>query len=225
VTSSTSDDRGRWLAELRLRRGHTQESLADILSVDPGTVARWERGAQGIRTRNEAALANALGVTLAKVRRSPAAPIEVTDAAISPLDVPEVADYVDSSDVEKARKAMQELIRLDNEIGTGGLIAPSTQLLGVLRNRLQSGAVTPNAEADLCANRSSSHLWQALWYDTPARVWSCGRVVMWACVGWYWPSSRPERRLVVFEHPRRASSSVSRSGEIWRRPGTGVGRR
>jgi transcriptional regulator with XRE-family HTH domain len=42
--------------------------LADRLGVDVGTVARWERGAQGIRPRNLAAIAEVLGVTLEELR-------------------------------------------------------------------------------------------------------------------------------------------------------------
>jgi len=46
----------------------TQQELADLLGVDVGTVARWERGAQGIRPRNLAAIAKALDVTLEELR-------------------------------------------------------------------------------------------------------------------------------------------------------------
>ncbi|MEM7272667.1 MAG: helix-turn-helix domain-containing protein [Actinomycetota bacterium] len=53
---------------LRQERGLTQQALADRLGVDVGTVARWERGAQGIRPRNLAAIAEVLDVPLEELR-------------------------------------------------------------------------------------------------------------------------------------------------------------
>ena len=44
--------------------------LADLIGVNSGTIARWERGAQTIRQRNEAALAEALGVGLQVIQGS-----------------------------------------------------------------------------------------------------------------------------------------------------------
>ena len=68
MNDTDSDGQGRRLAELRIARGLTQEMLAEAIGVDPGTLARWERGAQRIRYRNEAALAQALGVELIELR-------------------------------------------------------------------------------------------------------------------------------------------------------------
>ncbi len=58
---------GERIAQLRRERGLTQEMLAEAVGVDTGTIARWERGAQQIRPRNEAALAAALGIGLGEV--------------------------------------------------------------------------------------------------------------------------------------------------------------
>lgn len=70
--TSDSDDsikaQAQRVAELRQAQGMTQQALADQLGVDVGTVARWERGAQGIRPRNLAAIAEALGVGLEELR-------------------------------------------------------------------------------------------------------------------------------------------------------------
>jgi len=65
---SSTEAQAQRVVELRHERGITQQELADLLRVDVGTVARWERGAQGIRPRNLAAIAKALDVSLEELR-------------------------------------------------------------------------------------------------------------------------------------------------------------
>ncbi len=60
-----------WLRALRESRGFSQEDLAERVGVDVGTYGRWERGAvASIRTRNLAALADALGLSLRQIREA-----------------------------------------------------------------------------------------------------------------------------------------------------------
>ncbi|MDH3682493.1 MAG: bacterial transcriptional activator domain-containing protein [Acidimicrobiia bacterium] len=113
--------------------------------------ARWERGERGIRTRNEAALAGALGITLDQLRRVPSN-IELTEVIEDQaIELPSISDYVDDADLVSLHQARDELVRLDNEIGAGGLIAPASTLLAVARHRLRNGAVRPHLERDLIA--------------------------------------------------------------------------
>jgi len=55
---------GERIALLRAKRGWSQELLAERIGVDVGTVRRWERGLQQIRSRNLVALAETLEVEM-----------------------------------------------------------------------------------------------------------------------------------------------------------------
>ena len=60
----TKEERGGVISESRIKRGLTQEELADQLGVDTGTVSRWENGSQGMRSRNMGAVARVLEIGL-----------------------------------------------------------------------------------------------------------------------------------------------------------------
>ena len=72
----------------------TQQQLADLLRVDVGTVARWERGAQGIRPRNLAAIAKALDVTLEELRSGSQPSVASTAPATRDLRVVEMVAWL-----------------------------------------------------------------------------------------------------------------------------------
>jgi transcriptional regulator with XRE-family HTH domain len=126
--------------------------LARAIEVDPNTLARWERGEQGIRIRNLAKLARALGVELADLQAEStnerlAQSTQLTQAAA----VPTVGEYIDEGGVESARSAMRDLLVQENRTGASGLIEPTLGLLDALRERLQVGAFAGAAERDLQA--------------------------------------------------------------------------
>lgn len=55
---------GRFIADLRKRRGMTQQQLADILGLSNKTISKWESGMGSPDISNLKPLAEALGVTV-----------------------------------------------------------------------------------------------------------------------------------------------------------------
>ncbi|QVQ51286.1 helix-turn-helix transcriptional regulator [Spiractinospora alimapuensis] len=143
-------NRRRRLAAARDRHGHTQESLARALGVEPSTVARWERGAgtprPGVRTR----LAAELGITLDELTGlldgdapdalAPTPPTPRTVAALNVIGQADAADAVDAlHDLvdhyahAAAETAYDELLQLRRHAGelSDGLAGPRRKDLAV----------------------------------------------------------------------------------------------
>ena len=86
----SAEERGRLIAQLRDKLGLSQDDLGEQLGVDGGTVARWERGAQQIRSRNLVALADALGVPQDTLRTGvlpQPRPVEVSERDLKTVDM------------------------------------------------------------------------------------------------------------------------------------------
>ncbi|MGB5756848.1 MAG: helix-turn-helix transcriptional regulator, partial [Acidimicrobiales bacterium] len=96
---------GRRIEALLERRGLTHEALAERVGVDVGTVGRWVRGEQQIRSRNLAKVADALDVELYELRSAAPQPTAAPGTGHSGRDLRTV-DFVtwlaDNSDEDFA---------------------------------------------------------------------------------------------------------------------------
>ena len=63
-----------FLKEWRVKRGKTQQQLADLLDTDKGQVSNWESNKRGMTMEVQAALAFALGIEPQDLFRDPETP-------------------------------------------------------------------------------------------------------------------------------------------------------
>jgi transcriptional regulator with XRE-family HTH domain len=102
------------LAACRLAAGYTQEGLADQLSIDRGTIGRWERGVQAPQPWQRPDLATSLGISLTELNdillrtRHQAEPDPVT---------PTTTNDTTSADV---RRSQQDWLHVRNAPGVRG---------------------------------------------------------------------------------------------------------
>ena len=104
---------GSFIAELRRERGLTQRQLAETLLVSDKAVSRWETGRGLPDVENLAALADALGVSVAELLRGPQEsghyPTLPSDATLLSVMVQENVCYVNfDSSVQNAAFTVSE---------------------------------------------------------------------------------------------------------------------
>ncbi|MEU7478884.1 helix-turn-helix transcriptional regulator [Lentzea sp. NPDC042327] len=125
------------LAARRKAMGHSQESLAELLRVTPGTVGRWEQGKSNPDLWLQPRLAKALALSVQELIDLLNPPVEVSAAEARDTDRLDRAlanpSKVDLVTVAELRQRIALLgLRYDGERSTG-LLAEAGQTLGQTR--------------------------------------------------------------------------------------------
>lgn len=136
-------ERRDWLKAMRAEKGLTQDALARRIQVDPGTVARWERGAQEIRVANQGPLAEALGVTV----RQLISHLRPTPPKPSTQPVPDTPTNVA---IRSLRSVIDGCRGLDHTVGPVGTLDIVRSQLAV-GDRLRSMAANDNERKPVVA--------------------------------------------------------------------------